>query len=213
MKGPAGVPINYTTDGSDPRPPGGGAPTTAVQYTGPVTVAATTRIRARAYKANHTAITGPNSPPRVSKWSGVTDARFAVEAPASAGALLITELNYHPANPTEAELTVDPDFADSDFEFVEFKNVSDVAIDLGGLAFSAGIQFSFTGDNAVSLQPGEMVILAANLEAFTARYGAKPNVIGPFSSDLSNAGIRFKDLSTTQNSLEDIFVSLVRRGA
>jgi ABC-2 type transport system ATP-binding protein len=31
--------------------------------------------------------------------------------------------------------------------------------------------------------------------------------------DLSNAGIRFKDLSTTQNSLEDIFVSLVRRGA
>jgi len=31
--------------------------------------------------------------------------------------------------------------------------------------------------------------------------------------DLSNAGIRFKDLSTTQNSLEDIFVSLVRTSA
>ena len=28
--------------------------------------------------------------------------------------------------------------------------------------------------------------------------------------DLSNAGIRFKDLDTTQSSLEDIFVSLVR---
>jgi ABC-2 type transport system ATP-binding protein len=31
--------------------------------------------------------------------------------------------------------------------------------------------------------------------------------------DLSKSGIRFKDLSTTQNSLEDIFVSLVRRSA
>jgi ABC-2 type transport system ATP-binding protein len=30
---------------------------------------------------------------------------------------------------------------------------------------------------------------------------------------LAEAGIRFKDLSTTQSSLEDIFVSLVRRSA
>jgi len=29
--------------------------------------------------------------------------------------------------------------------------------------------------------------------------------------DLRNAGIRFADLETTQSSLEDIFVSLVRR--
>jgi ABC-2 type transport system ATP-binding protein len=32
-------------------------------------------------------------------------------------------------------------------------------------------------------------------------------------SDLRDAGIRFKDLSTTQSSLEDIFVNLVRTGA
>ena len=30
--------------------------------------------------------------------------------------------------------------------------------------------------------------------------------------DLSEAGIRFRDLHTTQTSLEDIFVDLVRRG-
>jgi ABC-2 type transport system ATP-binding protein len=30
--------------------------------------------------------------------------------------------------------------------------------------------------------------------------------------DLSQAGIRFRDLSTTQSSLEDIFVDLVRQG-
>ena len=32
-------------------------------------------------------------------------------------------------------------------------------------------------------------------------------------SDLNKAGIRFRDLHTTQNSLEDIFVNLVRRGS
>ena len=31
-------------------------------------------------------------------------------------------------------------------------------------------------------------------------------------NDLSEAGIRFRDLHTTQTSLEDIFVDLVRRG-
>jgi ABC-2 type transport system ATP-binding protein len=31
-------------------------------------------------------------------------------------------------------------------------------------------------------------------------------------TDLAAAGIRFKDLDTTQSSLEDIFVDLVRRG-
>ena len=30
--------------------------------------------------------------------------------------------------------------------------------------------------------------------------------------DLNDAGIRFKDLHTTQSSLEDIFVTLVRDG-
>jgi ABC-2 type transport system ATP-binding protein len=31
-------------------------------------------------------------------------------------------------------------------------------------------------------------------------------------ADLSTAGIRFRDLHTTESSLEDIFVELVRRG-
>ena len=34
--------------------------------------------------------------------------------------------------------------------------------------------------------------------------------IGSLLDDLNTAGIRFKDLQTTQRSLEDIFVSLVR---
>ncbi len=36
--------------------------------------------------------------------------------------------------------------------------------------------------------------------------------IAALLKDLSEAGIRFKDLHTTQSSLEDIFVTLVRDG-
>jgi ABC-2 type transport system ATP-binding protein len=39
--------------------------------------------------------------------------------------------------------------------------------------------------------------------------GDRPN-IAALLKDLDTAGIRFKDLNTTQSSLEDIFVSLVR---
>jgi ABC-2 type transport system ATP-binding protein len=41
--------------------------------------------------------------------------------------------------------------------------------------------------------------------------GDRPN-IAALLEDLDKAGIRFKDLQTTQSSLEDIFVSLVREG-
>jgi ABC-2 type transport system ATP-binding protein len=35
----------------------------------------------------------------------------------------------------------------------------------------------------------------------------------PLLEDLNEAGIRFRDLHTTQSSLEDIFVTLVRNDA
>jgi ABC-2 type transport system ATP-binding protein len=42
------------------------------------------------------------------------------------------------------------------------------------------------------------------------RHGERTGITG-LLAELSEAGIRFKDLHTTQNSLEDIFVGLVRR--
>jgi hypothetical protein len=44
----AGSTIYYTADGSDPRPSGGGAPTTALTYTDPIPINATTRLKVRA---------------------------------------------------------------------------------------------------------------------------------------------------------------------
>lgn len=55
--------------------------------------------------------------------------------------------------------------------------------------------------------------LAGNGELLVYTYdthGARTGIT-PLLQELSDAGIRFKDIHTTQSSLEDIFVSLVRR--
>jgi hypothetical protein len=192
LAGPNGATIYYTTDGSDPRPPGGAAPTNALTYTGPITIDATTRIRARAYNAawltNPAVRIGANNPPLRSAWSGRTDARYSTDAPAAAATLVVTEINYHPTDPTQTELDTNPLFADGAFEFLELRNIGSAPIDLANARFTMGIDFAFTGENALSLAPGEYVIVAANPAAFAARYGAKPNVVGPFKGDLDNNG-------------------------
>ena len=47
---------------------------------------------------------------------------------------------------------------------------------------------------------------------YTYETGGEPTGIASLLDELDRAGVRFRDLSTTQSSLEDIFVSLVREG-
>ncbi len=189
MTAAAGSTIRYTLDGSDPRPSGGGAAGGSVlTYSAPITIDATTRVKARAYNASWTALTGSNNPPLVSKWSGLTDARFSTDTPAAAANLAVTEVNYHPVDPTVAELAINPVFAASDFEFIELKNIGATAIDLGGVELTLGVTFTFTNDVALTLQPGQFAVIAANPAAFAARYPGVANVVGPFTGDLANNG-------------------------
>ena len=62
---------------------------------------------------------------------------------------------------------------------------------------------------------GYDLALSADGSELTYRYDAAGDRIGivELLKDLGGAGIVFKDLHTTQSSLEDIFVSLVREGA
>ena len=183
LTGPVGLPIYYTLDGSDPRPSGGGPPLVGTPaYTSPILVTSNTRLRARVYRANFTALTGANNPPLVSKWGGQVDSAFTTAA------LLLSEISYHPSNPTAAELLINPAWTDSDFEYVEIRNISSQPIDLTGANFSRGITFSFTGAAARSIAPGESAVIAANPAAFAARYGNMPTVSGPWTGGLSNSG-------------------------
>ena len=65
--------------------------------------------------------------------------------------------------------------------------------------------------HAEQFRPGTGAALAAELNARTADHleTATPEVLDA----LRAADVRFKDLATTQTSLEDIFVSLLRNGA
>ena len=189
LTGPAGVPIYYTMDGSDPRPSGGTAPAAgALLYSGPVPISANGRLRARAYKATHTALIGANNPPLVSKWGGPADMSYTIESPAAPGDLMLSEINYNPANPTPAELAINPAWTGSDFEFLEIRNISGRLLNLTGASFTRGITFAFNGLAARSMAAGESVVIAANPAAFAARYGNALTVSGPWTGTLSNSG-------------------------
>ena len=196
LTGPANATIYYTVNGADPRPAGGAvvsnvpalSPGTQV-YTGPITVSATSRIRARAFKPTHTALTGANNPPLVSKWGGLLNVRYATDPPAAAGSVVISEIHYNPSAPTPAELAVNPLWEAGDFEFIELHNPTSTPVDLFGVAVADGVTYSITGESALSLPPGGSVIIADDPEAITARYGSAIGpVLGGYSGNLSNGG-------------------------
>ncbi|MEX2187890.1 MAG: lamin tail domain-containing protein [Pirellulales bacterium] len=112
--------------------------------------------------------------------------------------LRITELMYHPADPTPAEIAAG--FTDSDnFEFLELKNISTTeTLDLSTVRFVNGVTFDFSAATISSLAPGEYALLVVNEAAFTHRYGAGFPIAGTYSGQLNNAGetIRMEDALT-----------------
>jgi len=102
--------------------------------------------------------------------------------------LVITEINYNPYDPTDAELLLDSTLVADDFEFIELANVSDVVIDLTGVRFTAGITFNFNAGDVLELAPGETVLVVSNQDAFETRYGTALNVAGEYSGTLSDSG-------------------------
>ena len=86
--------------------------------------------------------------------------------------LRITELMYHPADPTSGSYTSD------DFQFIELKNTSATqTLSLSGVRFTDGVVFDFTGSSVTSLAPGARVLVVSNLAAFQSRYGTSLNGI------------------------------------
>ena len=107
-----------------------------------------------------------------------------VGAPTAAqNSLRITEIMYHPAQPPVGSL-----YIEEDFEFIELKNIGAAPLDLTGVRFVAGIEFSFTGAAVTNLAPGEYVLVVRNLTAFTSRYGNGFKIAGQYIGSLDNSG-------------------------
>jgi hypothetical protein len=156
--------IQYTINGSDPRVYGTGAVDPSARVYG-----GPLRLDDRTeVKARILGASG---------WSALTDATFTVNAPFEA--LRITEIMYNPVG-------------GRDFEFLELLNTGSATLELGGVSFSNGIDFAFPASTPMS--PGQLILLAANAEAFSSRY---PGVAlgGVYDGSLDNSGekITMKD--------------------
>lgn len=195
LSGPTGSTLYYTTDGTDPRASGGAVASSARVYNAPIAIDATTTLRARAFRASHRNLTGPNNPPISSSWSGVVAARYTLLPSPEPGSLVLTELQYHPAEPTAAESAQVPGVTASDFEYLELRNAGPAAVDLGGLRFTDGIDFSFRTSAIPALASGERLLIVRNRAAFVLRHGASPRIAGEFSGGLDSNGetLRIRD--------------------
>jgi hypothetical protein len=153
--------IYVTTDGTDPRAPGGAVAGSARQFTGSLALHSPTQVKARLKNS--------------ANWSGLTAAVFST--PQDFSKLVVTEIMYHPP-PAEG-------WSSEDFEFLELKNTGLFTLQLDFLKFTSGIEFAFT--NNTLLGPGQFFLLAGNAAAFAARYpGVELN--GVYSGKLNNSG-------------------------
>jgi hypothetical protein len=103
--------------------------------------------------------------------NGTSDPRYP-NALALLRGLRITEIMFNPTGGAE-------------FEFVELRNVGATPLELGGVKFVEGIDFVFP---AMTLNPGDDVVLVANLAQFQSRYGTAVNIGGVFAGRLDNSG-------------------------
>jgi hypothetical protein len=167
--------IYYTTDGSDPRLPGGAINPAATLFPGnpPLTLTTTTTVRARCITGN--------------VWSALNEATFLIDPPADSGNLVISEIHYHPSD-VQGALA----------EYVELLNISNLTIRLAGVGFTQGIGFSFGESD--TLGPGQRAVLVADPTAFTAAFGSEIPIAGTFTGRLDNSGERLT-LSDTEGAI------------
>ncbi len=169
------VELTYTTESI-------ALPDNVIEYTEPITIDQNMIVITRSYDE-------PNE-----KWSSRSSQAYFVDLPP----IVVSELNYNPTEPTQAEIDalyggVAADADNDDFEFIEIMNVGSEPYDLTGASITDGVNFTFESG---SLAAGERGVVVRNQTAFEFRYGAGVNILGswadpadPLASDkLNNDG-------------------------
>lgn len=141
-------------------------------------------------------------------WSALVDATFLVNTEAATAAnLVISEIMYHPADPSPAEVAAGFGDAD-DFEYIEFVNIGSLNVDLEGLFLYGPISFDFK-DSLVgrTLAPGGRVLLVSRKSAFEFRYGSGKPVAGSYSGHLNNAGEQIVLYNPAETAMSNVTYS------
>lgn len=114
---------------------------------------------------------------------GGSNYAYSVDVGSAALSLKLTELNYHPYDPSGSELSESGD--EDDYEFIELQNTGSTSINLEGFYLADGVLFTFPD---YVLTTGAYVLVVADTDAFEARYGTGLPVAGTFEGKLSNSG-------------------------
>jgi hypothetical protein len=168
---PAGGVIYYTTNGTDPRLPGGGFNPAAQPYAAPIDLAASTRVQARIYF---------NNSGTANDWSPLVDKTFLVP---DTFPLRIVELHYNP----KAQPGIP---TGEDLEFIELLNTGSSTISLNGVTIAGFATTPYAFPSGLTLAAGARIVVARTPAVFTQFYGAgiylSPTGYG--SANLSNGG-------------------------
>ncbi len=113
---------------------------------------------------------------------------------AAAENLVVSEIHYHPESGNE------------EAEFVELTNVGTRPVDLTGVQFVEGVEFSFTGGAVTTLAAGQRVLVVRNAAAFAAVHGAGLPVAGEFTGGtrLSDGGERLRVVDRAGWDIADV---------
>ena len=160
--------ICYTLNGTDPRLPGGEISPDVV-----MTLNQREAIRLRSSAVIKARIFSDGT------WSALMHLDVISEEE-DYSKLVMTELHYHPP-----ELPVDGDtISGKDLEFIELKNMGEVALNLSGLFLDSAVTYEFPEHTL--LAPGQFYVIASKPSAFNLRYGLVAS--GNYKKNLSNGG-------------------------
>ncbi len=146
-------------------------------YDTPITIDHTIKIKTR------TILNG--------NWSALNENTYLVDEDLSN--LKITELHYHPIDEIIEQDTIN----DSEYEFIELKNIGSTELSLSGATFSNGISYQFPYNSII--EPNSFVVLASNSKEFNRRYGFDP--FGEYKGQLKNGGERVTLLNAVGNTV------------
>ena len=97
--------------------------------------------------------------------------------------VVISEIMYHPGHAVETPENIGQ-------EYIELYNKGGEAVSLGGWRFTDGVDFIVPGDPV--LRVGEYLVVASDVNEFTAKYPGVTNVVGGWDGRLSNSGERIE---------------------
>ena len=104
---------------------------------------------------------------------------------ANVGPLVISEVNYHPSDPTGDALAIDPTLTDDDLEFIEITNPSGSAIDLTDWRIRGEVDFDFAASTSLAVNESIVIVSFDPGVDANKRFGFRDSLWNQFSHQYS----------------------------